>query len=289
MSTPVPAPSPAGADLYGALAAGVTIDLAQPLEAGMPCSPSHPGFTMSLIRRHGDAAKPLAAANELIVTGGHVGTHVDALCHASRDGRLHGGHDATEAVRAGRFAVHGVETVPPFICRGVLADIPRLKGIGRLAPEYGITAADIRAALTGVAVEAGDVVLVRTGWPQLYADPAAYVGWETGVPGITEEAAVFLADLGVRAVGSDTIATDRIRAGSGHSRLPAHFTLLVDRGVPIIEVLDLEELAATGEREFLFIAIPLKITGATGSPVRPIAVLPSRTGQSETRRESHDD
>ncbi|MGC1210814.1 MAG: cyclase family protein, partial [Micromonospora sp.] len=71
----------------------------------MPCSPNHPGFRMSLIRRHGDMVRPDggSAANEMIVTGGHVGTHVDALSHVSHDGKLHGGVDAAAAQTGGRF------------------------------------------------------------------------------------------------------------------------------------------------------------------------------------------
>ncbi|MFC0041839.1 cyclase family protein [Actinomadura rayongensis] len=262
------------ADLFDALGTADVFDLGQPLEAGMPCSPNHPGFRMALIRRHGDRVGPDggSGANELIVTGGHVGTHLDAFSHAARDGRLFGGHDALAASVGGRFTVHGVETVAPFLTRGLLADVPALKGVSRLEPGYGITERDVAAALGPLAIRPGDVVLVRSGWPQLYGDAAAYLGAATGVPGITESAARWLADQGVRAVGSDTTATDRIAPGAGHSRLPAHGVLLVERGVHIIEVMDLEGLAARGVREFLFVAIPLKIVGATGSPVRPLAV-----------------
>lgn len=260
-------------DVIDAVASAPLVDLGQPLENRMPCSPSHPGFTMALIHRHGRIDQlGGSGANELIVTGGHVGSHIDALSHVARDGTLHGGHDAVAASSEGRFSVHGIDTVAPFLCRGVLADIPRQHGVDRLEPAYGITAADLRATLPDDAVHPGDVVLVRTGWPQIYADPVAYLGHTTGVPGLTQDAATYLAGLRPRAVGSDTIATDQIPPG-GKAPLPAHLTLLVDHGIHIIEVLNLEDLAETGATSFLFIAIPLKITGATGSPIRPLAVL----------------
>ncbi|MER7499296.1 cyclase family protein [Nonomuraea pusilla] len=251
------------------------IELGHRLEDGMPCSPSHPGFRMSLLRRHGDRvnAEGGSGANELIVTGGHVGTHLDALCHAASDGLMHDGVDAHAASVGGRFTVYGVETVAPFVSRAVLADVPALLGVERLEPAFGITGRHLADALAGVPVNRGEVVLVRTGWPQLYDDAAAYVGTETGVPGITADAAVHLADLGVRAVCTDTIASDRIPPGRGHASLPAHKVLLVDRGVHIMEVLDFEELATTGAREMLFLALPLRITGATGSPIRPVALV----------------
>ncbi|WP_433566632.1 cyclase family protein [Nocardia sp. CA-151230] len=253
-----------------------TIELGQPLENGMPCSPSHPGFRMALLRRHGDRvnAQGGSGANELIVTGGHVGTHLDALCHAAIDGRMFGGVDAHAASVGGAFTVHGVDTVRPFLCRGVLADIPKLLGVPRLEPGFGITADHLRAAFGDTVPGADEVALIRTGWPQLYHDPTAYVGHETGVPGITAEAAEYLADTGVRAVCSDTIATDQILPGVGHAALPAHGVLLVERGVHIMEVLTFEELAAAGVREVLYVAVPLRITGATGSPIRPLALIP---------------
>ena len=72
------------------------IELGHPFSTGMPCSPNHPGFRMTLIRRHGDMVRPDggSASNEIIVTGGHVGTHVDALSHVSHDGLMYGGVDA---------------------------------------------------------------------------------------------------------------------------------------------------------------------------------------------------
>ncbi|MEV7598949.1 cyclase family protein [Kitasatospora sp. NPDC089797] len=262
--------------LLDALTAGTRVyDLAQPLENGMPCSPSHPGFHFALIRRHGDRPTPDggSGSNELITLGGHVGTHIDALAHAAHDGRLHGGLDAAANSLGGRHRALGVDTVAPMLCRGVLLDIPALHGTSRLEPGCGITPDDLEHALDGGELNPGDVALVRTGWPQLYADPAAYVGHATGVPGLTGEAADWLAAHGVRAAGSDTIAFDRIRPGLGHTRMPAHRSLLVEHGVHIVEVLDLEELAADGVREFLFVLVPLKILGATGSPVRPLAVV----------------
>lgn len=251
------------------------IDLGRMLEDGMPCSPSHPGFKMALIRRHGDRinAHGMSGSNELLVLGGHVGTHVDAFCHVALDGKMFGGHDALEASRGGRYAVHGAETIEPFLCRGVLADIPKLLGVERLEPGFGITAEHVKSALGDLDVQPGEVVLIRSGWPQLYGDPAAYLGVESGVPGITADAATYLADLGVRAVGCDTTAMDQLAAGAGHSSLPAHIVLLVQRGVHIIEVGDYEELAQSGTREFMFVAVPLKLKGATGSPIRPLAIV----------------
>ncbi|WP_081607560.1 cyclase family protein [Rhodococcus triatomae] len=251
-------------------------DLSQPLENGMPCSPSHPGFHMALLRRHGDLMRGAGSgSNEIITFGGHVGTHVDALAHVAANGLLYGGIDAVGNSVGGRHRELGAETIDPMLCRGVLLDIPAALGLSRLEPGYGVTVADLEAALDGMQVAEGDVVLIRTGWPQMYGDAEVYIGHRDGAPGVTGEAAQWLADRGVRAAGTDTIAFDQILPGLGHSQMPAHHILLVKHGIHIIEVLDLEELAAHRIREFLFVMIPLRLVGATGSPVRPLAIVES--------------
>lgn len=251
------------------------VELARPLENGMPCSPNHPGFRMALLRRHGDSVRADggSGANELIVTGGHVGTHIDALCHHATNGRLFGGLDAAEVSRGGRFNELGIDSVAPFFCRGVLLDVPRTRGLDRLEAGEAVTADDLAAAAGGVGIRPGDVALVRTGWALRYGEAETYVGREHGAPGVAVSGAEWLARTGVRATGADTIAYEQIRPAMGHSSMPVHDLLLRQHGIHIIEVLDLEELSARGAREFLFVALPLKITGGTGSPIRPVAVL----------------
>ncbi|GAA3738965.1 cyclase family protein [Leifsonia bigeumensis] len=266
--------------LLDAVSAGVRIfDLGRPFFAGMPQSPNHPKYTHTLPRRHGDMVRPDggSAANDLLVMGTHVGTHIDALAHVSQDGLLHGGANAGDACIGGGYPTHGVHTISPIVRRGVVLDIPRAIDIEVCEPAYQVTTADLDAAVArqGARIDAGDVVLIRTGWGRRFADGAeAYLGTSTGVPGISEAGANWLADREVIAAGADTIAFEWLPAGSGHSVLPAHRVLLVEHGIYIIEALDLEELADAGVHEFTFILVPLNLQGATGSPVRPLAVVP---------------
>lgn len=264
--------------LLSAVTAGVrVIDLAQPMVSGMPCSPNHPAFQMALLRRHGDMVRPDggSAANEVIVTGGHVGTHIDALAHVSHNGRLHGEADSQEAVVGGRFVIHGVETIAPMVCPGILLDVARLHGTDCLPPGYGITAGDLKATAqqSGIRPIRGGVCLVRTGWSRWWSQPDRYLGHESGVPGLTETGARWLADQGIRAAGADTTAFEQIQPRAGHAVLPVHRVLLVEHGIHIIEHLLLTELAVCGTAAFVFVLAPLKIVGATGSPVRPLALL----------------
>ncbi|EXG81629.1 cyclase family protein [Cryptosporangium arvum] len=261
--------------LLDAVAAGVTIhDLGRTFFPGMPQSPNHPAYTHTLPRRHGDMVRAdgASAANDLIVLGTHVGTHIDALAHVSFQGKLHGGADAHEAVAGGRYLEHGVHTIAPMVRRGVLLDVPAALG-AECEPGYEITVSDLEASARAE-VRPGDVVLIRSGWGRRFDDGAeAYVGRDSGVPGISEAGAKWLAAKGIHAAGADTIAFERLAPGGGHASLPAHNVLLVEHGIYLIEAMALEELAAAGVAEFTFVLAPLKLLGATGSPVRPLALV----------------
>lgn len=266
--------------LLAAVTAGMDIvDLGRELRVGMPQSPNHPQFWHTLPRRHGDMVRADggSAANDLITMGTHVGTHIDALAHVSHDGQLHGGIDAVQAGVGGKYVELGVHTIAPMVCRGVLLDVPAYLGVERCEGGYEITPGDLAATLDqqGTDVGAGDVVLIRSGWGQLFAEGAPFVGAASGVPGVGERGARWLAERQILAAGADTIAFERLAPGAGHAVLPAHRVLLVDSGIYIIEALDLERLAAARRYEFTFVLVPLNIFGATGSPVRPLAVTPA--------------
>lgn len=268
--------------LTDVLAAGgappTIIDLSRPMTLGMPQSPNHPEYRLSMPRRHGDAerADGGSAANDLLVTGTHVGTHIDALGHVSHCGELHDHVAADDAQRGGRLSRHGVEEIEPIVTRGLLLDIPAARGVDRLEGGDEITPDDLDHALEHARIEPrpGDVLLVRSGWGQLWDHGEAYLGRASGVPGVGEAGARWLANHDARAVGADTIAFECLPAGAGHALLPAHRVLLVEEGIHIIETMDLEALSNHGCHEFLFVCTPLHLVGATGSPVRPLAVLP---------------
>lgn len=146
------------------------IDLAHEMFPGMPQSPNHPPFQMTLGRRHGDVVRPDggSAASDVIVTGGHVGTHLDAIGHISHDGLLFGGLDAESAQGHLGLARLGIDDFPPFVGRGILLDVAAVHGVSTLEGGYEVTAADLTRAeeATGVEVGAGDAVLIRTGWSE---------------------------------------------------------------------------------------------------------------------------
>lgn len=264
--------------LLSAVRSGVeVVDLGRQLRVGMPQSPNHPAFWHTLPRRHGDVVRADggSAANDMLSMGTHVGTHIDALAHVSQDGKLYGGADAAAAGVGGKYEELGVHTIAPMLCRGVLLDVPATLGIDRCEGGYEITVEDLErtAELQGITVGQDDVVLIRSGWGQLFAEGAPYIGAESGVPGIGEAGARWLAERRVHAAGADTIAFERLAPHGGHALLPAHRVLLVEHGIYIVEAMELEGLAARGVHEFTFVLVPLNIYGATGSPVRPLALV----------------
>jgi kynurenine formamidase len=249
---------------------------------GMPQSPNHPPFQMALQRRHGDyvRADGGSAANEIIVTGGHVGTHVDALAHVSHDGGLYGGVDAASVQSHEGFRELGIDAFPPYVGRAVVLDVARTQGVDVLPAGYGVTADDLQAAAdrAGVEVAVGDAVLIGTGWSRRWEEREAFVGAEEGVPGLDTSAAQWCVDHGVRIAGGETIAFEQIKAGAGHALLPVHRMFLVDHGINIVETMNLAPLLDLDVAECLLVLAPLNVRGATGGPVRPLALVPAQGG-----------
>jgi len=262
---------------WESVAGARVIDLAHPLERGMPVSPNHPAFQLAMMRRHGDMIRSDggSAANEMFLLGGHVGTHIDALGHVSQDGLLYGGIDASSSQSNHGLTELGIDTVDPIFCRGVMLDVAAYHETDVLDPGYEVTVEDLVGAseAAGVAVVGGDAVLIRTGWADHWRDSDLFRGQVAGAPGPGENAARWLVDHDVRVTGAETIAYEVIRPGEGHATLPVHRILLVEAGINIMEVMNLTDLAEASVHEFLFVAAPLKIVGGTGSPMRPLAVV----------------
>lgn len=201
--------------------------------------------------------------------GAHVGTHIDALCHFTCNGRLFGGEEAAGVqTYATGLERHTVETIQPIFRRGVLLDIAGLAGVEALPREFVVTPGHLEEAAKGTGVEEGDVVVIRTGWARYWHDAARFIS-EVHSPGPSLEGARWLSARKVFAAGSDTAPFEFTPS----PEMSVHVHLLVESGIHIIECLNLEELAASGAKEFVFAAAPLKIRGGTGSPIRPVALV----------------
>jgi kynurenine formamidase len=254
-------------------------DLEQPRYQGMPVISVHqPGYAYFLHRRHSDDYRPdelgvRSSASGVIVCMEHSGTHIDAICHQADAQMLYGGIPAANVCNAKGFTAHAIEDVPPMMAPGVLLDAAAERGVRSLDAGQLVTATDLEACCRrqGVEIRPGDVILIRTGNAIFWNDPERFLAG----PGMDSSASAWLAAKGVLAVGADNMAWDVIglRDPKIGCQLPGHLILLARHGIYIIENLQLEELATAGHSRFTFICMPLKFIGATGSPVRPIAVV----------------
>ena len=251
------------------------VELSHEMVRGMPNHVSHPAFELVPYFRPGDFVLDggYGGANELLLMSGHSGTHLDALGHVTRDGVGFDG-TTTSDLSAGidGLASFGIDSVAPILGRGVLLDFVKFHG-GPVSPDRPILAADVRDLLEQeeIELESGDCVLVRTGWSRFWQDNEAYMGAETGTPGIDVSAADLICDGGARLIGGETAVVEHQAAGS-HS-LPVHMRVLAERGVHLLENMNLEALAQRAENVFPFICLPLLLKGATGSPVRAVAAF----------------
>ncbi|MDI2099371.1 cyclase family protein [Ruicaihuangia caeni] len=209
-------------------------------------------------------------SGDVILMYTHTGTHIDALNHFAYGRETYNGFDADAHLGSRSWERAGSEQILPLIARGILIDIAAHKGVEVLAPSYGITAEDLEECLAaqGTVIRPGDIVLVRTGRMQYWPDGSRVFG---DSPGLTVEAAAWITDHKVVAVGADNEAVERTPSFDDENWLPGHCHFLIDHGVPQMECVFLEDLSRDKVYEFAFIGAPIRLRGATGSPIRPLA------------------
>jgi kynurenine formamidase len=256
---------------------GEVVSLAQPLSSKMPAPKHRCGLQHFMNRDGGDYAaggrRPggFQFSEDTVVMPLHVGTHIDALCHAWYDDELYNGFPGSTIRSTTGAARLGVEKMPPIVTRGVLLDFVQMNG-RPLAPTHTITRGELieAAVAAGVDIGRGDAVLMRTGWLECQIG-VANVSFDEE-PGIGVDAALWLAQRDVALVGADNYAIEALPFPQGQV-FPVHQRLIRDYGVPLLEGLSLEALAAHRRSTFLLVASALPIVGATGSPLAPTAVL----------------
>lgn len=270
---------------------GRSYSLAATRFPGMPLFPGHPQF-MVLSYRTPQGLKVgkenlwapmpndacLGCMTELVQSTSHSGAHIDALAHMTigDDATWYGGARADEHL--GDFGpIHGDGAkLPPIFGRGVLLDAAGHKGVQCLAKGEPITADDVLAMeeSQGVRIRPWDTVLIRTGYMSHWPDAEAMAAHKTPGPDLT--VAHLLVERGVIATGTDTETYEvqpTNHPGEPVNPQPVHTLLLIEHGIYIMESLDLEELARDQVYEFLFVALPTKIQGATGSMLDPLAMV----------------
>ncbi|MFJ9621169.1 cyclase family protein [Streptomyces sp. NPDC101181] len=262
---------------------GRRIPLALPLrqdgvQSGRIPGRVNPLHTMVQINQEIFGPGTVATSDDVVTMGLQAATHWDALPHASHGGRIYNGRPAdTITAHAGaRFS--SIATTGALVSRGVLLDVARARGVDRLPGDHAVTPEDLAAAeeFGGVRVRAGDIVLVRTGQIRL-ARAGDRHGYGHPSPGLSVRTPEWFHARDVAAVANDTLTFEIFPPEIEDLWLPVHALHLVEMGMLQGQNWDLEELstacADAGRHAFLLTAAPEPFTGATGSPVAPVALL----------------
>ena len=265
-------------DALKQVAGGKVYDLSVEMFIGMPtcCVPfGDPNFQIFMTHTPAqDTAKELLSySGDGVSMYTHTGTHIDTLNHFGLHGKIWNQVSAQDALGVRGWTKSGADKYPPIIARGALIDVAKSKNVAALASSYAITVADLQDALKkqGTTLKSGDVVLIRTGAMTHWPDPAKYRLADQA--GLSLEAAQWLVE-GQKAmlIGADNFGIESFPSKDPENFVPVHTYLLAERGVSLVEALWLEELAKDQVYEFVFIASPLKMRGATASPIRPFAI-----------------
>jgi kynurenine formamidase len=275
---------------------GLALSEAEGIQKGVIPARFNPVRTMSYIDVPlANDPEWICANEDVVVMPLQCATHWDALAHVSHGRRIYNGFPQESVTSAGASKC-GIHLVESLVSRGVLLDVARAKGTDVLDGGYQITPADLDAALalTGGQIEAGDVVLVRTGqmkhlklrgrfpaggatvpMPNMlsFGDAMAYMGL---APGLTMATAVWFHERDVAAVATDTLSLEVIPCEDDRAYLPVHLLHLVEMGMTQGQnfVLDplAEDCASDGVYSFFLDATPLPFTNGLGSPVNPVAI-----------------
>jgi len=202
----------------------------------------------------------------------HCGTHVDTLNHLGHHGMFWNGWTADKDLGSRIWMKGGLDKYPPIIARGVLLDVAGMQGVDCLPEGYGITPKDLQdcVAKQGVELHKKDVVLVRTGRMTVWPD---FDGYLLKPPGINLPAAKWLCEeAGAMCIAGDSIGLEVMPWDEPDAFLPVHAYMFATAGAQIIEVVDMEEIAAEKQYEFAFLGFPMKLRGATGAPMPSYAV-----------------
>ncbi|MEU3479764.1 cyclase family protein [Streptomyces sp. NPDC033753] len=259
---------------------GRTVSLAAPIETAPGPDDPEPAvhrMTGPSPRDLGSDALHFATDRFAMNVHGDADSHLDALCHVVFDGELYGGVAASTVTDAGAGRLSVDLLGDGIVGRGVLLDIPRLRGVPWLEPGDVVTSDDLTAAeaAQGVRAEAGDLLFVRVGHRLRRTELGP---WDSAAArvGLHPTAVEFLAEREVSVLGGDGNNDTAPSVVEGIA-FPAHVLAIHALGVHLMDYLRFEDLvplcARAGRWSFLCVVAPLRLTGATGSPVNPIAVL----------------
>lgn len=202
-----------------------------------------------------------------------TGPQLDGLGHMGEAGEFYNCNQGKDFSIITGLTKLDISGIPPMVGRGVMIDIAKQMGVDSLQAGHPITSDDIKAAMKsqGVTVGEGDVVLLHTGYTDatLKQNPSLWAG---SIPGITNEASVFLAGLKPMAVGADTWGLGAVPPRAGDKIFYDHVVLLKQHGIYILETMNTGRLADEGVHEFMFVLGQARLKGAVQMIINPVAM-----------------
>ncbi|MCH9036301.1 MAG: cyclase family protein [Chloroflexi bacterium] len=247
---------------------GKVYSLAVPLERN---GPQNPPFHKTWKVTHATLGPGASFLEDVVTMDTHSGTHIDGLSHSWTEGKFYNGYTLDQVFQSG-VVKGGIENVSSMVGRGVMLDVPAYRNTDHMGPGEIVTGKelDATAAHQGTEIKQGDIVLIRTGWYQVFHTDRSL--WESAVPGPDGKLASWLREKDICALGADQPSveakyTDRPDPSS------LHVHALRDLGIYLLENLDLESLSRDRVYEFLFVGAPLPLTHASGTPWNPLAIV----------------
>lgn len=271
-------------DAISLVTTGKTYELGQVYEQGMPLFGNRSYSMILPTKGPAGSDNRIVGNDEFLATQiGQVGTQFDGLGHIGKevvmeDGKIenvfYNGFTSREMDTYSGLQMLGIEHVKPIITRGILIDIAGYMDVDRLPNSYEVTVQDVKGALekkglTESDIRSGDALLFRYGWSTLWDQPEAY---NSNPPGIGLDVARWAAEKKVTMIGSDSWCSEVIPNPNPGLAFPVHQELMMKNGIFNLENMRFDELIEDGITEFLFIVTTIRFKGATGSPVRPIAI-----------------
>ncbi len=252
---------------------GEVFELGHVLNASIPLSAGRI-FDQIVKRTNNVPGTNKRSSNEeiMIAEMGQVGTQFDGFAHQAHDNVHYNCIKTSDIETRNGFTKLGIHKVGTLMTRGVMIDVAAYKGVDMLADNYEITVADLEGAIKrqNLTFQPGDAIIIHTGWHRLWGKDNARYG--RGNPGLGVPAAQWLIAKDPMLLGADTAPVEVSPNPDKTLSLPVHQLALVVNGVHLLENLKLDELAAKNVSEFALVMQPLKLQGATGSTVAPVAI-----------------
>ncbi|MDP7638415.1 MAG: cyclase family protein [Candidatus Hydrogenedentes bacterium] len=248
---------------------GKTYPLAIPLKAKGPIWPSRHKNWHVAMSHNVDGPGP-GGGEDILMMHTHGTTHVDALCHVFSDGKFYNGHAAKTNLGPRGAQKNAISNVGAIVTKGVLLDVAGHYGVDHLEADHEITVEEVDtvALEQGVSIGSGDALLFRTGWLNVWS-PDNEEFFDAAQPGPSLAVAEWAGEKEVAVMAADNSAVEIFPLDVGQV---VHQEFIWKQGGYLMELLDLEALAADKVYEFLFVVAPLNIAMGMGSPITPLAI-----------------